>query len=249
MYDYCSICSEMLLDGYYRYSDPTDCDGGDDRRCCSEAQREFLPLCDGCKSYGKCDACRKEICVFCVQESSSQFQCCGLKLCGAGCSRNGGHQLGNVRPAQEVFGEERGDTPFATEEDEPMSDGTFLRSCGERHSATHLPCGPNHVGCNFYPGYCRTCEELCRDSAECEKRQRDINLLLTIVDNLESKSVRASLRGIVGDRPEKNVKRKQNLVEEERIVGGLERSSLKRARRTPDCETDFRERMEQFVTP
>jgi hypothetical protein len=245
MYDYCSNCSEMLLDGYYRYTDshstPSD-DTNYHHRCCSDIQRENRPLCDDCQNYGKCDACHQNICVFCVNESS-QFQCCGLKLCGAGCRTDQLGGGGGTRcPHSHRILDTELETQFMTENDDPMRNSSPLMNCEEPHSVAQLPCGLNHFGCNFYPGHCRTCDELSQDCTEYNKRQRDISLLKSVVDKLESETIRASMTEIMGD-PE-NVKRKQM---ENRIVG-LERS-LKRARQTPGFETGAKETMEQLITP
>lgn len=243
----------MLLDGYYRYSNPTDSngDGGtsDDpttNRCCSDEQRETRPLCDDCQNYSKCDVCHKDVCILCVKESS-QFQCCGLKLCGAGCRNDHHNRIGST---SSICPKLRPDQPMPAgldvsamfEVEESMGNESFM-NCEERHSVTQLSCGPNHVGCNFYPGHCRACEELFRDSTEWDKQQRDVALLLSVMDKLESASMRALLREIMGD--PQNVKRKQ--IMEERIVD-LERS-LKKARRSPDHEVQAYGARKKWIAP
>lgn len=116
--------------------------------------------------------------------------------------------------------------------DEEMMDQGSAVSCEKKHVMTHLPCGPNHLGCNFYPGKCRGCEEMTRDSSESVKRQRDIARLMAIVDTIESETIRTTIQEIVGD-PE-NIKRKHN---DEELIIELDQS-LKRARHTANHEEE-----------
>ncbi|KAL7538943.1 hypothetical protein ACHAXR_009588 [Thalassiosira sp. AJA248-18] len=40
-------------------------------------------LCDGCANAGCCDKCDESMCIYCVEGSKGNFQCCGMELCGA----------------------------------------------------------------------------------------------------------------------------------------------------------------------